>query len=80
MVPRPHRQASGPLNRLSIILWPKGPAPEKHDLLIYAKSGHRPQFLKHLAEVFPKHIQIHYGQYRRKQLYEAGCRGWLAWF
>jgi hypothetical protein len=26
--------------------------------------------LEHLAEVFPRHIQIHYGQYHREQLFE----------
>ena len=27
-----------------------------------------------LAEVFPRHIQIHYGQYQREQLFEAARR------
>ena len=30
--------------------------------------------LEHLAEVFPRHIQIHYGQYQREQLFEAARR------
>ena len=30
--------------------------------------------LEHLAEVFPRHIQIHYGQYHREQLFEAARR------
>jgi glycosyltransferase involved in cell wall biosynthesis len=48
--------------------------PDEYDLLIYAKNGHRPQLLEHLAEAFPRHIQIHYGQYKREQLYEAARR------
>ena len=51
--------------------WPGEPLPAKYDLLIYAKNGHRPQLLEHLAEVYPNHIQIHYGQYRREQLFQA---------
>jgi hypothetical protein len=43
-------------------------------LLIYAKNGHRPMLLKHLAEVFPRHIQVHYGQYHR----ESALRGRLS--
>jgi DNA invertase Pin-like site-specific DNA recombinase len=39
--------------------------------LIYAKNGHRPMLLEHLAEQFPRHIQIHYGPYHRDQLFEA---------
>ena len=38
------------------------------------QNGHRPQLLEHLAEVFPRHIQIHYGQYQREQLFEAARR------
>jgi hypothetical protein len=30
--------------------------------------------LEHLAEVFPRHIQIHYGRYRREELFEAARR------
>jgi hypothetical protein len=45
-----------------------------YDLLIYAKNGHRPHLLEHLAEVFPRHLQIHYGQYRREELFEAARR------
>ncbi|MGB0600503.1 MAG: glycosyltransferase [Rubripirellula sp.] len=48
--------------------------PDSYDLLIYAKNGHRPQLLEHLAEVFPRHIQIHYGSYRREELFEAARR------
>ena len=50
---------------------PGEPLPDKYDLLIYAKNGHRPQLLKHLAEFYPRHIQIHYGQYQREELYVA---------
>jgi len=41
------------------------PLPDEYGLLIYAKNGHRPQLLEHLADAFPRHIQIHYGRYRR---------------
>jgi hypothetical protein len=30
--------------------------------------------LEHLAEVFPRHIQIHYGRYQREELFEAARR------
>lgn len=30
--------------------------------------------LEHLADMFPRHIQIHYGQYERGQLFEAARR------
>jgi hypothetical protein len=51
--------------------WPDGPMPDEFDLLIYAKNGHRPQLLEHLAAAFPRHIQIHYGKYAREELYNA---------
>jgi hypothetical protein len=50
------------------------PLPDEYDLLIYAKNGRRPQLLEHLAELFPRHIQIHYGRYRREELFEAARR------
>ncbi len=75
------RQHRGPANQSEIILWPYPidpwpgePLPAEYDLLIYAKNGHRPQLLEHLAEVFPRHVQIHYGQYRREELFEAARR------
>ncbi len=71
----------GPANRSPIVLWPYPidpwpgePRPDEYDLLIYAKNGHRPQLLEHLAELFPRHIQIHYGRYRREELFEAARR------
>ena len=71
----------GPANQSPIVLWPYPidpwpgePLPDEYDLLIYAKNGHRPQLLEHLAELFPRHIQIHYGQYQREQLFEAARR------
>lgn len=54
--------------------WPDEPLPDEYDLLIYAKNGHRPQLLEHLAEIFPRHIQIHYGRYQREELFEAARR------
>jgi hypothetical protein len=48
--------------------------PDEYDLLIYAKNGNRPQHLEHLAEVFPQHVQIHYGRYRREEMFEATRR------
>lgn len=71
----------GPENKSEIVMWPYPidpwpgePLPDKYDLLIYAKNGHRPQLLEHLAELFPRHIQIHYGRYRREELFEAARR------
>jgi hypothetical protein len=55
----------GPANQSPIVLWPYPidpwpgePLPDEYDLLIYAKNGERPQLLEHLAELFPRHIQI----------------------
>jgi glycosyltransferase involved in cell wall biosynthesis len=74
-------QHRGPANQSPIILWPYpidpwpgDPLPDEYDLLIYAKNGHRPQLLEHLTELFPRHIQIHYGRYRREELFEAARR------
>lgn len=71
----------GPANQSEIVMWPYpidpmpgGPLPDEYDLLIYAKNGHRPQLLEHLAETYPRHVQIHYGQYQRVELYEAARR------
>jgi hypothetical protein len=71
----------GSANQSPIMLWPYPidplpgePLPDEYDLLIYAKNGHRPQLLEHLAELYPRHIQIHYGQYKREQLFEAARR------
>jgi hypothetical protein len=71
----------GPTNQSAIVLWPYPidpwpgePLPDAYDLLIYAKNGHRPQLLEHLVEVFPRHIQIHYGRYQREELFEAARR------
>jgi len=71
----------GPLNQSETILWPYPidpwpgpPLPDEYDLLIYAKNGHRPGLLEHLAEIFPRHVQIHYGQYHREQLFAAARR------
>jgi glycosyltransferase involved in cell wall biosynthesis len=71
----------GPRNVSPIVLWPYPidpwpgePLPDAYDLLIYAKNGHRPQLLEHLARMFPRHIQIHYGSYRREELFEAARR------
>lgn len=46
----------------------------QYDLLIYAKNGNRPQLLEHLAELYPRHIQIHYGKYKREELFAAARR------
>ena len=54
--------------------WPQEPLPDQYDLLIYAKNGDHPQLLEHLASAFPRHIQIHYGRYRRDELFEAARR------
>lgn len=74
-------QHRGPANQSPIILWPYPidpwpgePLPDEYDLLIYAKNGDHPQLLEHLAELFPRHVQIHYGRYQREQLFEAARR------
>jgi len=54
--------------------WPGEPLPDEYDLLIYAKNGHRPMLLEHLAELYPRHIQVHYGLYQREELSEAARR------
>src|SRR5262249_37933747 len=54
--------------------WPGGPLRDRYDLLIYAKNGRRPQLLEHLAAVFPRHVQVHYGRYQRRELFEAARR------
>ncbi len=60
---------SGPARQL-----PDGPLPDKYDLLIYAKNGHRPGLVEHLEEIYPRHITFHYGRYRREELYDAARR------
>ena len=81
MVSRPDRPTSRPANQSPIVLWPYPidpwpgePLPDEYDLLIYAKNGDHPQLLEHLAELFPRHVQIHYGRYQREQLFEAARR------
>jgi hypothetical protein len=71
----------GPANTAPIVTWPYPidpwpgePLPDEYDLLIYSKNGHRPGLLEHLCEVFPRHVVLHYGQYKREQLYEAARR------
>jgi hypothetical protein len=54
--------------------WPGEPLSDAYDLLIYPNTGHRPQLLEHLAETFPRHIQIHYGRYRREESFDASRR------
>jgi len=71
----------GPANTAPIVTWPYpidpwpgDPLPDEYDLLIYSKNGHRPGLLEHLGEAFPRHVVLHYGQYRREQLFEAARR------
>ncbi|HMP80109.1 MAG TPA: hypothetical protein PKD54_11700, partial [Pirellulaceae bacterium] len=71
----------GPNNKSKIVMWPypidpipEGPLTAEYDLLIYTKNGHRPGLLEHLAELYPNHIQFHYGQYKRANLIEAARR------
>ncbi|MFO0804416.1 MAG: glycosyltransferase family A protein [Gemmataceae bacterium] len=63
----------GPTNTSPIVTWPYPidpwpgePLPDEYDLLIYSKNGHRPGLLEHLCEVFPRHVVLHYGQYKRE--------------
>ncbi|MHB9067179.1 MAG: winged helix-turn-helix domain-containing protein, partial [Pirellulaceae bacterium] len=74
-------QHRGPANQSPIVLWPYPidpwpgePLPDEYDLLIYAKNGHRPMLLEHLAEIYPRHVQIHYGMYQREELFDAARR------
>ena len=39
-----------------------------------AHAGGSPGLLEHLGEVFPRHVVLHYGQYKREQLFEAAQR------
>ena len=71
----------GPANTAPIVTWPYPidpwpgePLPDEYDLLIYSKNGNRPGLLEHLCEVFPRHVVLHYGQYKREQLFEAARR------
>ncbi|MFQ3592162.1 MAG: glycosyltransferase [Gemmataceae bacterium] len=71
----------GPANTSPIVTWPYPidpwpgePLPDQYDLLIYSKNGHRPGLLEHLCETFPRHVVLHYGQYKREQLFEAARR------
>jgi hypothetical protein len=71
----------GPANTSPIVTWPYPidpwpgePLPDEYDLLVYSKNGHRPGLLEHLCEVFPRHVVLHYGQYKRAQLFEAARR------
>ncbi|WP_425619233.1 glycosyltransferase [Anatilimnocola sp. NA78] len=75
------RRHRGPNNQSPIMLWPYPidpwpgePLPDRYDLLIYAKNGNRPGLLEYLAEAYPRHVQIHYGQYDRQQLFDAARR------
>lgn len=71
-----HRKNAAPIHQWTYPIepWPGEPLPDEHDVLIYAKNGWRPGLLEHLAKAYPRHRQIHYGQYRREQLYEAARR------
>ena len=71
----------GPANTAPIVTWPYPidpwpgePLPDEYDLLIYSENGHRPGLLEHLCEAFPRHVVLHYGQYKREQLFEAARR------
>jgi hypothetical protein len=39
--------------------------------LIYSNNGNRPQLLERLAEVFARHVQIHYDRCRREEPFES---------
>ncbi|ADB18363.1 hypothetical protein Psta_3706 [Pirellula staleyi DSM 6068] len=71
-------QHRGPANLSPIVRWtypispwPGEPLPDKYDLLIYSKNGHRPFLVEQLAKFFPRHKVIHYGSYRREELFES---------
>lgn len=52
---------------------PPGPEPARHDLLIYAKSP-PPGVVFKLEQLFPSHVTIHYGRFRRHELLAAARR------
>lgn len=71
----------GPKNQSPIVLWPypispwpDEPLPDQYDLLIYSKTDGYRKLVERLVEVFPRHIRIDYGSYRREQLYDAARR------
>ena len=74
-------QYRGPLNRAPIVLWPYpidpkpgGPLPAEYDLLIYAKSGHRPGLIPRISRHFRRVRVLRYGGFRRKELFDAARR------
>jgi hypothetical protein len=72
----------GPRNRSPLVLWPypidprpAGPLePAQWDLLIYAKNGHFPGLVKPLMARYPRGRVIHYGHFRREELWETARR------
>lgn len=72
----------GPANRAPIVLWPypiaplpPGPAPRADlDLLVYTKSGFACCTLVDFRRRWPRIKFLHYGQYRREQLWQAAAR------
>jgi hypothetical protein len=71
----------GSANRAPIVVWPypieprpDGPLSAEYDLLVYAKSGHRPALTAQLARRWPRVAVVHYGNYRRDTLIELARR------
>lgn len=74
-------QHRGRENRSPIVLWPYpidpqpgGPLEPRHDLLIYVKNGSFPGLLESLQLRYRRSRVIHYGHYRREQLWETARR------
>lgn len=71
----------GRLNRAAIALWsypidpvPPGPEPPDHDLLIYAKSGYSPRFLREISRRALRPYVVSYGRYQREEMLQAARR------
>ena len=73
----------GPQNRAPIVIWPYpidpapgGPLPPRQDLLIYAKNGYPADLIGRLRQSYRRSLLVHYGRYRRTELFEAArcCR------
>ena len=71
----------GERNRAPIVLWPYpidpkpgGPLPAEHELLVYAKGAYRRGLVARLKRRFPRLRLLVYGQFARRELFEAARR------
>ena len=68
----------GPKNKSEIVMWPYPIDPMARRTIAgqirsldLRQKRPSPGLLEHLAELYPSHIQIHYGQYKREELFDA---------